>query len=206
MEVLAKSGVQGVLENVRELAGDFGEAREAVAGRRAAQRVGGDIKTLEIFTARLGPEAPEVSDAYNDIGGTYHRAGDYQKALDNSLHVLAIREKVLGPEHADVGESLVNTAIEAKNLEKWNIVDANYPRALAIFEKALGPEHPDTANSLTNLACLCRAHHVMIHRDGYHIAAAAGGARIPADCKGRVPTSQPTARGRISVVPAAAVR
>jgi len=114
-------------------------------------------QAIQIFTARLGPEAPEVADAYNDIGGTYHRAGDYQKALDNGLHVLAIREKVLGPDHADVGESLVNTAIEAKNLEKWSIVDANYPRALAIFEKAYGPQSIEVAILMINLGEARRA-------------------------------------------------
>ena len=114
-------------------------------------------QAIQIFTARLGPEAPEVADAYNDIGGTYHRAGDYQKALDNGLHVLAIREKVLGPDHADVGESLVNTAIEAKNLEKWNIVDGHYPRALAIFEKAYGPQSIEVAVLMINLGEARRA-------------------------------------------------
>ena len=114
-------------------------------------------QAIQIFTARLGPEAPEVADAYNDIGGTYHRAGDYQKALDNALHVLAIREKVLGRDHADVGESLVNAAIEAKNLKKWSVVDASYPRALAIFEKAYGPQSVEVAVLMINLGEARRA-------------------------------------------------
>ncbi|MFT3699934.1 MAG: serine/threonine-protein kinase [Kofleriaceae bacterium] len=99
--------------------------------QEAAQKFG---EAIAIFTARLGPDHPDVANAYNDIGGTYHRAGDYEKALANAQHVKAIREKVLGPDHPDVAESLVNEAIEAKNLGRWDIVNANYPRAFAIYE------------------------------------------------------------------------
>ena len=53
VQIVAERGVQRILEDVRELACDFGEARKAVAGRCAAQSVGGDVEALEIFAARL---------------------------------------------------------------------------------------------------------------------------------------------------------
>ena len=53
MQIVAQRGVQRVLKNVRELSGDFGETRKAVAGGRAAECMGGDVETFQIFAARL---------------------------------------------------------------------------------------------------------------------------------------------------------
>src|SRR5215470_14607731 len=53
VQVVAKRRVQCVLENVCELAGNFGKARKSVACRRAAESVRGNIEALEIFMARL---------------------------------------------------------------------------------------------------------------------------------------------------------
>jgi tetratricopeptide (TPR) repeat protein len=64
---------------------------------------------------------------------------------------LAIREKVLGPDHPSVADSLFNLA----NLySQFRYADAEplYKRSLAIREKALGPDHPNVAQSLNNLA------------------------------------------------------
>ena len=52
MEIFAKRCVCGVLENVSELAGDFRKTRKTVAGRSAAESVGRDVQTFEIFAAR----------------------------------------------------------------------------------------------------------------------------------------------------------
>ena len=67
---------------------------------------------------------------------------------------LAIREKVLGPEHADTANSLNNLAFLLQPQGELAAARPLYERALAIREKVLGPEHPDTATSLNNLALL----------------------------------------------------
>src|SRR5580765_4465457 len=93
-------------------------------------------QAIHLLEARLGPEHPDVAAAYNDLRGTLHRAGLYELALANTRHLLELREKALGPDHPDVAQSLVNLAIDAKNLAQWDVVDPSYRRALAIFRKA----------------------------------------------------------------------
>jgi len=69
---------------------------------------------------------------------------------------LAIREKVLGPEHP-------YTALSLNNLARLYHAQGNYcealplyQRALAIYEQVLGPEHPDTKVVQNNYNALLR--------------------------------------------------
>jgi tetratricopeptide (TPR) repeat protein len=68
---------------------------------------------------------------------------------------LAIREKVLGPEHPDTARSLNNLAFIYDATGAYAKAEPLYQRALAIREKMLGREH--TAVPLSNLASLYRA-------------------------------------------------
>jgi tetratricopeptide (TPR) repeat protein len=67
---------------------------------------------------------------------------------------LAIREKLLGPEHSDTATSLNNLASLLQDQGDLAGVRPLLERALAIYERALGPEHPYTSASLNNLASL----------------------------------------------------
>jgi len=67
---------------------------------------------------------------------------------------LAIQEKALGPDHADVSPSLNNLAILLYLRGDYAGAKPLYERALAIDEKALGPNHADIVPSLNNLAVL----------------------------------------------------
>jgi hypothetical protein len=62
---------------------------------------------------------------------------------------LAIREKVFGPNHPDVGY-IAEPASAYYTIRKVAADDAEQPfkRSLAIREKTLGPNHPDVAESL----------------------------------------------------------
>jgi CHAT domain-containing protein/Tfp pilus assembly protein PilF len=82
--------------------------------------------------------------------------GQYTAAMPLAERALAIREKVLGPEHPDVAESLNNLANLYGELGNYSQAEPLHQRALAIAEKVLGPEHPDVARSLNNLAALYR--------------------------------------------------
>ncbi len=84
----------------------------------------------------------------------YYSLGAYAKAEPLFKRALAIREKVLGPEHPDTVTYLNNLAELYKSLGAYAKAEPLYKRALAIREKVLGPEHPDTATSLNNLAFL----------------------------------------------------
>jgi tetratricopeptide (TPR) repeat protein len=67
---------------------------------------------------------------------------------------LAIREKVLGPQHADTAGSLNELAGLLQDQGDLAGARPLFERALAISEKVDGPEHPSTARSLGNLALL----------------------------------------------------
>ena len=77
-------------------------------------------------------------------------AGKYTDALPIAERALAIRERELGAEHADVGTSvfvLGNVVGDMGDLAKCELL---YTRALAIREKALGKNHPLLASIYLN--------------------------------------------------------
>ena len=63
-------------------------------------------------------------------------------------------ERVLGPEHPDIANSLNNLGPALQTQGNYAEAEALYRRSLAIFERGLGPEHPDTAYSCNNLGML----------------------------------------------------
>ena len=81
---------------------------------------------------------------------------EYDTAEPLRRRALAIREKVLGPEHSDMALSLNNLASLLEHKGDYETAETLYRRALAIDEKALGPEHPQTAGVVSNLAPLLR--------------------------------------------------
>jgi tetratricopeptide (TPR) repeat protein len=87
-------------------------------------------------------------------GEALYRAGKYDAALPLAQRILAIREKALGPEHADVATTLNGLGVLYRAKGDLGRAEALYQRALTIREKALGPNHPDVAQSLNNLALL----------------------------------------------------
>ena len=69
---------------------------------------------------------------------------------------LAIREKRLGPDHADTATSLNNLAGLYHDQGRYGEAEPLFRRALAIRERALGLDHPETAISVRNYAVLLR--------------------------------------------------
>jgi serine/threonine-protein kinase len=65
---------------------------------------------------------------------------------------LALREKVLGPEHPDFATSLNNLGNLFNDAGDYPEALAMQQRVLALRERVLGPEHPDVGISLNNLA------------------------------------------------------
>jgi Flp pilus assembly protein TadD len=88
----------------------------------------------------------------NNLAILLQSQGDYAAARPLFERALAIREKVLGPEHPRTADSLDNLGILLQTLGDPAGARPLHERALAIREKALGPEHPGTATSLNNLA------------------------------------------------------
>ena len=93
-----------------------------------------------------------------DRAGVYMQGrAAYSQASQLFRDALAIREKVLGPEHPDTAESLNYLALLLNAQGDFAGARPLVERGLAIHEKAFGPEHPETANNLNNLALLLQA-------------------------------------------------
>jgi tetratricopeptide (TPR) repeat protein len=103
-----------------------------------------------------GLEFPEAARLLNEAGWYLKERGQYTEAEPFSQRALAIRERILGPEHNVVANSRANLGLLYVTQGKYAEAELLYQRALAIVEKALGREHPDVATYLENYAVLLR--------------------------------------------------
>jgi tetratricopeptide (TPR) repeat protein len=105
-----------------------------------------------VTDAARGREDGQAARLCNELGCHLIAIADYRAAHTYCEHALAIREKKLEPEHADMATSLNNLAMLLRDQGALAQAHPLFERALAIREKQLGPEHPETAASLNNLA------------------------------------------------------
>ncbi len=114
------------------------------------------IKVVEFRTATEQDITLQETRRLNTESVRLWRAGAYNEAFPLAERALEMREKLLGPAHPNVAQSLNNLAnlyLAREDLAKTEML---YRRALEIREKALGPDHPDVAGSLNNLANIYR--------------------------------------------------
>jgi CHAT domain-containing protein len=104
------------------------------------------------FISPLAREAEELTNQAFALD----QVGKYAEAIPLAQQVLAIREKLLGPDHPDVAKVLASFGILYDKQGRYADAEPLYKRALAIWEKALGPAHPNVnvAQLLNNLAML----------------------------------------------------
>lgn len=115
-----------------------------------------------------------VAGGLADRCGDYHRQraayGDAEPLLARAL---AIREKLLGPDHPEVAASLNDSAVLYRKQGRYAEAEPLHARALAIFEKALGPDDENVAHSLTSLALLYREQGRYAEAEPLHLRALA---------------------------------
>ena len=99
---------------------------------------------------------PSWANLLNRAANYFYGRASYLQATPLLCDALAIREKVLGPEHPDTASSLINFSGLLQQRGDFAGSKPLLERALAIREKVLGPEHSMTASSLDNLASLFR--------------------------------------------------
>jgi tetratricopeptide (TPR) repeat protein len=87
-----------------------------------------------------------------DWGGASYDAGDYGGAELPLQRALALRERVLGPEHPEVATGLNNLALLYYAQGRYSEAEPLYQRALALWERVLGAEHPEVATLLVRLS------------------------------------------------------
>ena len=77
----------------------------------------------------------------------------YAESEKEARKVIAIRERVLGPEHSDTLQARVDLANQLLLLGREPEVEKEFRAILAIRERVLGPEHGDVAWACYRLAC-----------------------------------------------------
>jgi tetratricopeptide (TPR) repeat protein len=86
------------------------------------------------------------------LGSLALREGKHAEAEEHLKRSLEIREARLGPEHADVANTLTSLAAVAREQGAYGQSFTYSSRALAILEKAVGLDHPVVADALTAMA------------------------------------------------------
>jgi tetratricopeptide (TPR) repeat protein len=85
-----------------------------------------------------------------------YQEGRYQEAIPLAEKLVAITQRMLGPDQPDTAISLNNLAALYYQMGAYQKAEPLYRQALQIWKKALGPQHPETAIGLNNLAELYR--------------------------------------------------
>ena len=73
------------------------------------------------------------------------------EAVELRKRALRIREEHLGPDHSDVGETLINLGTDYFQMNQYDDASAAFTRAKAIFEGAFEGEHPSLGAAINNL-------------------------------------------------------
>jgi CHAT domain-containing protein/tetratricopeptide (TPR) repeat protein len=130
----------------------------------AGKVAGGGVTALEVTGhAPVPPLSPELrqqaerAEVLDREMGTLYGKGKIRDAVAKAREVLAIRQKVFGPEHPATTLSLNNLGYLLKEQGEHAAAWSYLEQALAITKKVLGPEHPRTATSLNNLGLLLQA-------------------------------------------------
>ena len=128
---------------------DPGEARgNAITARELLDR--GAEKSI----TDLGRQPEVQSRMMHTIGTAYGALGLYDAARIQLERAVATRERLLGPNHPDVGESELALGGAIARHGDLGLAEGHYNRALAITEKAFGPNAPQTGRMIAGLAAL----------------------------------------------------
>jgi len=102
-------------------------------------------------------DEPRLATSLNNLAELYRTQGRYGEAAPLFQRALSIRERLLGPKHAQVATVLNNLALVYYAQARYGEAEPLHKRALEIWEKRYGPQHPQVATSVNNLGELYRA-------------------------------------------------
>ncbi len=133
--------VAQTLDNAAAVANMLGEstAAEAMLERSLA------------IKRRTVPGTMAEAETLSHLASAKSANGDSRAAVELLERCLKIRETVRGPEHASVGEALVNLGTDHFILGDLDKAEAMYQRAKTIYAAALGESHPGYGAALNNL-------------------------------------------------------
>lgn len=126
------------------------------AGRKAAAQ-GDQAEAARVFAMALqqaeksGKEDERLGASLTGLGLAYIGQRKFTEAEPILQRAIAVKEKVLGPDHPDVARALIDLGTLYRMRGEHGKAEVPTRRGVAILEKALGPEHPEVAGNLTNL-------------------------------------------------------
>jgi len=107
------------------------------------------------------------------IGQVLNERANYAEAMEYHLQALAIREKLHGKDHPDVGPSLINIGNILQTQGKYAEAMGYCLQALVIEEKAYGRDHPKIADCYNNIGIVLNAQSKYAEAMEYYLQALA---------------------------------
>jgi non-specific serine/threonine protein kinase/serine/threonine-protein kinase len=112
-------------------------------------------EALAIYRQNAGSEESAAA-CINDLAVVLQSRGDFKSAEAKFREALDLRRKLLGNEHPDVADNLINLGWALMVNGQHEEAEAMFREGLEINRKALGEEHPNTLQSMLNLAGVLR--------------------------------------------------
>lgn len=152
----------------------FGEDHPLVAGNMvgialAIVKSGGDLdeardlllKTIDIFTDKLGPQHEKVALSLNYLAEVYRKQGKFGRGGAEAVYerALKINQHCYGEwnDHPEIAENLNGLAQVYKAQFNYIKAEATFKTAIAMSERTLGINHPHVINRYRNLALMYEA-------------------------------------------------
>jgi len=144
----ARAGMVNTLSLKRDMVAGIvlaqsGDNEGAVAAHEAA---------LAAVQRAVGPDDPSVWGDEVMLATTLTKSHIYGKAVKHFEHAMALREKTVGRDHADIAAILTNLGVAYGHLGDGPKGREAFERALAIREKIYGPKNPLMIVTLNNFA------------------------------------------------------
>jgi CHAT domain-containing protein len=150
--VVAQQQTSGQQEQAtQEVLSLMQQAMKLQGEKRAAEAVPLMERAVALCEKSLGESFP-LALSLDILAGLQRDLNNLDRAQSLYERALAVRERVEGPEHADVATTLGALAAIANTREDFARAERLYLRALAINEKAYGPDHTSVASVLYGLS------------------------------------------------------
>ena len=83
-----------------------------------------------------------MAQSLNNLAGLYRKQGRYSEAEPFLLEELALRKRLLGEEHTNVGQSLNHLAYLYYEQGRYSEAESFYLQALSLYKDLLKENHP----------------------------------------------------------------
>jgi CHAT domain-containing protein/Tfp pilus assembly protein PilF len=158
MKVDSPNGTQGP-EPVLLIAESAGQYRLDISALEKGA-IGKYSVKIDVLRAATEPDRQEVllaeaQQLAQQVQSLFYN-GKYDEAIAAALRALAIREKILGPDHRDVAELLADLGLLYESKNNYGRAELLYLRALNILKGTGGEGERQYASTLNNLAGLYR--------------------------------------------------